>query len=133
MHSDNAYKTYFLRLTLSGDSVLGISVTPYRKLLSTNSTLMADSCHLPHVVKNVPVGEFINLKWNCSNSSVYPEVEAETLARLRAYRYPEWALNRARHIVSEIPREKLMSSKNSRNKHKCDYIKSGTIVFFHSF
>lgn len=57
-HTFDVQVTNFLDLTLTGDKNRRIMVTPYRKP-STNSTLMADSCHPPHVVKNVPVGELI--------------------------------------------------------------------------
>lgn len=108
-HTFDVKVTNFLDLTLRGDRNTGISVSPYRKPTLTNSTLMANSCHPSHVTKNVPGGELINLKRNCSDTSVYSKIEAEALARHKAHKYPKWALNRASRIVSRITREKLMS------------------------
>lgn len=65
----------FLDVTLCGQIDGGFSVKPYRKPRSVKTTLMADFCHPPHVVKNVPVWELIRLKHSCSDTDTYRTVE----------------------------------------------------------
>lgn len=71
---------------------------------------MLDSCHLPHVIKNIPVRKLIWLKRNCSDALMYPKVEAEALSILRACKYPDWSPDRTSSIVSEISRSRLINN-----------------------
>lgn len=87
--------------------------------MATNSTLRADSCHPPHVIKNIPVIELIRLKRNCWDSDPFKTVEKEALDRLRARGYPEWSLNRAINIVANIDREDMLKQKGEKEATKC--------------
>lgn len=104
--------TNFLDLTLTGNTEDGtVSIAPYRKPTSSNSILMADSSHPPHVIKNIPLGELTRLKRNCSNPGEYSRIEESTLDRLKARRYPPWSLNRARERLAKTPRQTLLQAK----------------------
>lgn len=104
-HTFDGKITNFLDLTLSGCEENGIMVRQCRKSTAVNLTLRADSCHPQHVIKNVPVGELIRYKRNCSTPLEYKKVEEETMQRLRAQKYPDWALNRAKEIVDKKERQ----------------------------
>lgn len=106
---------HYLDLTLNGSSETGVTVPPFRKPTPVNSTLIAKSCHPPHVLKNILVGELIRLKRNCSNSKELKKVEQETLNRLASQGYPRWSLDRASNIVRSIPRKKLMVQRKQYN------------------
>lgn len=124
--------TNFLDLTLTGDMEKGITITPYRKPSSTNSTLMADSCHPRHVVKNVPLGELIRRKRHCSGPVTFSEVEKDTRSRLKARKYPIWSLDRASKIVPGIPRKSLMDMPQSHDLTRSQN-SSGNVFFSPTF
>lgn len=96
-----------------------------------NSTLMADSCHPHHVLKNIPVGKLIRLKRNCTTEEYFKTVKVEALTRLKQRGYPTWFLNRASRIVSDIARDSLMKQSKRSNKKQKDLDKS--IVFTTSY
>lgn len=90
---------------------MGIAVSPYRKPSSVNSTLRARSCPPHNVLKNIPVGELIRVKWNCANERDFNKVEKDTLQRFAGRGYIKWSLDRASKIVADIPGSKLISPK----------------------
>ncbi|XP_044148864.1 protein YAE1 homolog isoform X1 [Bufo gargarizans] len=99
----------FLDLSLEGDSATHqVHSSTYRKDTSGNTTLMATSCHPPHVVRNIPKGEFIRAKTNCSKDDKL-KMEMEIVAmRLAERRYPPWTLDRARAKTLNRPRDRLV-------------------------
>lgn len=109
-----------------GNKDSGIEVIPYHKPTTTNSTLLADFCHLPHVVKNVPVGELTRLKTNCSDRAKYLQAESDSLGRLKACRYPYWSLRRAKNLIVQTSRQELLLFKN---KQKSKELGHSPIVF----
>lgn len=86
----------------------GLIFPPIANQQRQKSILMAQSCHPPHVLKNVPVGELIRLRRNSLNDVDFHRVKSETLQRLACRGYPAWTLKRASNIVSKIPRDQLM-------------------------
>lgn len=63
---------------------------PYRKELSANTILHAKSCHLYNTIKNLPLGEFLLSKHNCSYQEDFDEEQRKVCAGSRTHSYPEW-------------------------------------------
>lgn len=101
----------FLNVTLVGDCDKGVLIKPFRKSTATNSVLLATSCHLSHVTKNLPVGELIRMKRNSSLVESYELAKQQTLMRLENRQYPKWALDRAKDEVDNMPRQNLRRTK----------------------
>lgn len=73
----------FLDVTFTWDREFGIKVAPYRKPTASNATLLASSCHPPHVVRNVPIGELIHMKRNSTTSDIYETEKDNTFTCLK--------------------------------------------------
>ncbi|CAJ0953387.1 unnamed protein product [Ranitomeya imitator] len=101
-----------------------VAVSPYRKSTDSNSILEAHSCHPKHVIKNIPVGEFIRLKRNCSSAAQFTQETESAVFRLKDRGYPNWMLHRAKSVTKDIDRKSLLWSDNedsgslSRNPNK---------------
>lgn len=67
-------------------------------------------------MKNIPVGQLICLKRNCSDPQKFEQVEQEALTCLEARRYPKLTLNRASNLEDKIPRENLLMQNKNENK-----------------
>ncbi|XP_056416610.1 uncharacterized protein LOC130357893 [Hyla sarda] len=102
--------TPFLDVLLvdNGDS---IEVRPFRKAISGNTLLRADSCHPEHTIKGVPVGKLIRGKRNSSEESVYQAEANAMCTRFRQRGYPNWILDKARKRVDVIQRSDLLTNK----------------------
>ncbi|KAG5281304.1 hypothetical protein AALO_G00069700 [Alosa alosa] len=57
----------FLYLTIYKNSQRGLETSIYRKPLSRNTLLRADSHHPKQLIKNIPIGQFLQLRRNCSS------------------------------------------------------------------
>ncbi|CAJ0956544.1 unnamed protein product [Ranitomeya imitator] len=106
------------------DISLSLLFPPYRKSTDSNSILEAHSCHPKHVIKNIPVGEFIRLKRNCSSAAQFTQETESAVFRLKDRGYPNWMLHRAKSVTKDIDRKSLLWSDNedpgslSRNPKK---------------
>ncbi|KAL2086165.1 hypothetical protein ACEWY4_017224 [Coilia grayii] len=58
----------FLDLTILKDENNILQTTVYRKPLSKNTLLQADSNHPPHLIRNIPTGQFLRVRRNCSST-----------------------------------------------------------------
>lgn len=83
------------------------------KDMARNSTLLASSCHPEHVVHNIPVGELIRTKRNCSTDQAFTREQKKVCDRLRSRGYPEWTLSRAKHRVANMSRDILLREKDN--------------------
>ncbi|XP_069805813.1 apoptosis-resistant E3 ubiquitin protein ligase 1 [Dendropsophus ebraccatus] len=90
-----------------------VQILPYRKDCAGNSILMATSCHPPHVIQNMPYGECLRLKRNCSKQDTY-ELELEKLKD----RFPPEMLDSAIERAALVSREDLLSEELSNRKKK---------------
>lgn len=86
--------------------------------MARNTILMANSCHPKHVTKNLPIGELIRVKRNCTLPEVFLEEQDNTFSRLRERAYPPWALDCARTKVRGIDRMTLLDSSHKSSKNK---------------
>lgn len=112
----------FLDINLTGDLDRGITISPYRKPTANNTILEASSCHLKHVITNIPVGELIRTKRNCTDDNTYEQQKEQVCNRLQSRGYPTWSLHRIEQKVVNIPRNDLLYNKKKQttvsNKNK---------------
>lgn len=125
-HQHDYFSVHFLDITLSGSTKLGIEILPYTKSMDRNTLLLATSCHAPHTVNNLPVGEFIRTKRNCSSAEKYSHHEQQVVARLGERRYPKWAIDKAMYRIRDIPRDNLLTKKVTSNPRKTTITFSAT-------
>ncbi len=94
--------------------------TIYQKLLSRNTLLRADSHHPQQLIKNIPVGQFLSLKRNCSTDEEFEVKAAEKCERFQNRGYKEndtrAAYQRAMH-TDEV--RLLQKNKHSTPPHLC--------------
>lgn len=96
-YSSDPTTIQFLDLTLIGDTSKCVTISPHRKSTAKNSTLLTTSCHPAHIIHNIPLGELVCTKRNCTTPEVHQKAEQEARTRLRSRRHPEWTLIRAKH------------------------------------
>lgn len=85
-HIFHETKVHFLDITLEGDMTNGVVISPYRKSMSRNATLLATSCHPKHVVENIPLGELVRTKRNCTHLDTFFKQQDSVCERLQARR-----------------------------------------------
>lgn len=81
-----------------------VHIKLYRTPKSENGLLQADSCHPNHIIKNLPIGEYVRARKSCSLDTGYSEECYNIDCRLQQQGYLK-LLNRARSIV------------NNKNRH----------------
>lgn len=103
------YVIHFLDTSCIGSKEQGVSVAPFRNPTAGNATSWASSCHPPHVVKNIPVGELARIKRYSTCFQVYQKKKKKnTCCWLEKRGYPQWVLERAEKIVNDIPHKNLL-------------------------
>lgn len=110
-HCHETESIHFLDKTLCGSKGNKIEILPYSKPMGRNSLLLATSCHAPHTILNLPVGEFLRTKRNCSSTSEFQEHQNRVQDKLPVRHYLKWSIDRAITRVSNTPREPLLKRK----------------------
>lgn len=87
-------------------------VSPNRKTTARNATLLTTSCHPEHVIHNVPIGELIRMKRNCTSLEVSQTHQRDVCDWLRSRLYLESTLKRAVSRVSKVTRMDLLGDKH---------------------
>lgn len=72
----------------------------YCKPKTGNTILHARSCHNKHIIKDVPVGEMLCARRNCSMSNNFLKEAKNISDRLLEHQCPRWSLDRARSIAT---------------------------------
>lgn len=93
--------------------------------MSRDTSLLATSCHAPHVICNLPVGELLRTKKTCSNPDKLLVYQNDVRNKLLVRQCPGWRIDRALHKTALIPRESLFTSKN-----KCRPLEKEQLVTF---
>lgn len=112
-HNISHTSIQYLDVTLTSNINTGITVSPFRKSMARNTTLLATSCHPKHVIHNIPLGELICTKRNCTQEATYIQAEQEALERLHICKYPKWTLTCAQNKITHIKRDNLLLNKTS--------------------
>ncbi|KAL2083083.1 hypothetical protein ACEWY4_020856 [Coilia grayii] len=66
-------KVNFLDLTVYKNAQGTLETAIYRKPLSRNTLLRADSHHPKQLIKNIPIGQFLRLRRNCSSDAEFEQ------------------------------------------------------------
>lgn len=102
-------------LVSSGDRVI---TRLYRKPLTGNSLLMAQSNHPTHTIKGSPVGQFIHLHRICREDTDFEKEAGALYNRFRQRGYPVWMLERALSIAKNKNRKDLLAKrKQPQNRY----------------
>lgn len=96
----------------------------YRKPTAGNTILHAESCHPPHKIKNIPLGEMIRARRNCSNMQDFLEEYTNIANRLNSRKYPHWCLKRTLVHTQDRDRQTLLHNKQ---KQKCHH--KSSVIF----
>lgn len=83
----------------------------YRKLLSGNTLLHADSGHPRHTIRGILVGQLIRLQRICSEDTVYEEEKQLMNWRFLSQGYELGTIQRAINIVDNMQRKSLLEDK----------------------
>lgn len=86
--------------------------------MARNATLLASSCHPRHVIDNVPLGELVRTRRNCTFSEDFSQHQDVVCDRLQACSFPELTITRARNRVTRLSRQDLLKDKKSPSKGK---------------
>ncbi|OCT65028.1 hypothetical protein XELAEV_18041269mg [Xenopus laevis] len=83
----------------------------YRKATDRNGLLHASSGHFKGCVKNIPKGQFLSARWNCSRESDFLE-ECQVLeTRFKEKGYREELIQTAHESASKTDRNVLLKAK----------------------
>ena len=125
-----------LEYTISGNMVNFLDVTIQReanklktkvffKPTDRNSYLSINSGHHPAWIKNIPKGQFLRVRRNCSDANDYLS-QAQTLKNKFVQKgYDEPALNTMIEEIAAIPREKCLEKKveqPNNNQHQWGFL-----------
>ncbi|KAM8930720.1 LOW QUALITY PROTEIN: uncharacterized protein RCH25_006654 [Pelodytes ibericus] len=112
----------FLDIKLSHDKQK-ICTTGYRKPTAGNTILHYTSCHPEHVTRNIPYGEFLRARRNCT-SIIEFENQAEALRKRFADRgYPSNIVNKAYIRAKHRDRHSLIGT-NTAKTNRCKKLKT---------
>ncbi|XP_069083443.1 zinc finger protein 91-like [Pleurodeles waltl] len=92
-----------------------LSTSTYHKPTDRNSLLTYDSHHPKSLRNNLPFGQFLRLRRNCSSTNVYKTQADDLQTKLTARNYPPDVVNRARKRARNNNREALLAS-NTRDR-----------------
>ncbi|XP_078538494.1 uncharacterized protein LOC144823662 [Lissotriton helveticus] len=116
IESDN-HRIHFLDLTIYEDA--GALLTKlYRKPAERNSLLLYDSHHPRALRDNLPFGQFLRIRRNCSDREHYLMESDELTNRLLARGYPRRLIKQSRKRAWFYPREELLFPNNNRNQQE---------------
>ena len=101
----------FLDLTIFKDVNNILQSTIYRKPLSRNTLLRADSNHSPHLVRNIPVGQFLRVRRNCSTSADFMSKAAHLAHRFEQRGYDKSDITKAWDRAQSSDRALLLKKK----------------------
>ncbi|CAJ0963256.1 unnamed protein product, partial [Ranitomeya imitator] len=104
----------FLDVTIHKDESGLLQTDIFRKLTATNTLLHASSCHPRHVVRAVPVGQFLRLRRICSTDVDFEARAEELKSRFLARGYSRRSVRRAYFRAKHSLRNNLLYNSTSR-------------------
>lgn len=100
----------------------------YRKQRAGNSLLRAESSHPKHVIKNLPIGEYIRAKRSCSVVSEYEKQCKIIDNRLMDRGYSKALLHRAKNIANSKTRLHHLFGDNKKRQQTTNSDRTLTFV-----
>lgn len=123
-HKYSKKEVHFLDVTLYvKDNTLQSEL--FRKDTAANSILRADSCHPRHNIRNIPKGEFLRTRRNCSEDEVFEKQGQEIITRLSERGYDRNALAKTLTSVTPNGKETNVSTKMSTGEPYYDTLYYG--------
>ena len=101
----------FLDLTIFKSKDGLFDTTIYRKPLSRNTLLRANSNHSKQLIRNIPIGQYLRLRRNCSATSDFKLKAAELTNRFVERGYNQVDLDAAYHRALNTDRTSLLIKK----------------------
>lgn len=109
----------FLDLTVSIDQQGSLHTTIFRKKTSRNTILRADSFHPPHLIENIPFGQFQRLRRICDDEAEFEKQANDMTDRFRKRAYRSHTVERARSSAHALNRsDTLIKKHRNRNNNK---------------
>ncbi|XP_069488404.1 uncharacterized protein [Ambystoma mexicanum] len=108
-HMDAAEITFLdLKINIVSNN---IETCTFRKETAVNSILHATSSHRQSVIQNIPRGEMLRAKRNCSQDEMF-QIECKSIGhRFRERGYPIQLIRKTTDAVKKIPRPQLLINK----------------------
>ena len=116
-HCNSPEKVNFLDTTVYlVDNSLETKI--YTKLTDTHRYLLPSSCHLRHIIRNIPKSLAFHIRRVCSTSAFFDKHAVQLTTYLILRQYKEKRVRRVINEVKAIPRETLLapSFQNSTNR-----------------
>ena len=118
-------KVNFLDVTVINNNGV-LKTTLFSKTTDAHLYLNSSSCHPPHVIKNIPKGQFIRVRRICSDKSDYYRHSNTMMTYFSKRGYHQPHLQKTIKQVAEIPRddllmEKLKPKKDPQSIFVCDW------------
>lgn len=108
----------FLDVTIYKDSEGKLHTTLFRKTTSRNTILRADSFHPPHLINNIPYGQFQRLRRICDNDSDFVSQADSMTRRFKERAYPSDVVEQAYTKARSIPRNTLLIKNRQRRREQ---------------
>lgn len=110
----DSHSIHFLDLTILKDNTLQNII--YRKPLSGNTLLQADSNHPTHLIRNIPIGQFLRVRRNCSFTQDFMSKASKLAQHLKQQRYVKRNIHNAweKAFLSVFPSS--LSNKKIKSK-----------------
>ncbi|KAL7388934.1 hypothetical protein ABVT39_016775 [Epinephelus coioides] len=103
-------KINFLDLTIHKEETGAIHTSIYRKDMERNSILHASSNHPRHLKDNIPAGQFLRLKRNCSDPDDFHSKTTIMANRFMERGYASNSIQKAIQRANSTPRSDLLSN-----------------------
>ena len=109
-HTITKQKLTFLDLDIL-PSDTGLKTINHVKTTARNSLLCFDSFHPRHMRENLPFGQFLRLRRNCSEITDFKDQASNLTEKLRLRKYPEPVLKKALKRARNNHREALLEER----------------------
>lgn len=86
----------------------------FRKAISKNMLLRADSNHSRNPIKDIAIEQFLRLRWNCSEDDDFQSKASELKETVNAGGYPMTNIDSAYQRAVSIDRHSLLDKKPKR-------------------
>lgn len=106
----------FLDLLISVDDNGDMHTSIYRKDTDCNTLLRADSFHSPHLINNIPYGQFLRLRRICDQDQDFHFQSAVMSKRFRERGYQKEVVSNAQKKAMQCKRENLSTKKQRPQK-----------------
>ncbi|CAJ0967408.1 unnamed protein product [Ranitomeya imitator] len=106
----------FLDLKISIDELGNLHTDVFRKTTSTNALLHAKSAHPSHVIRAIPIGQFLRMRRICDQDDVFEKQAQDLTSRFLQRGYQRDNIHRAYSRAKSTNRSSLLTSKKKGNR-----------------